>query len=139
VPSPPLIIQPKKKQGRERTAVEGYTMKRRGIKRHRPTREMSPAVIDALNHPLRRQLLRDLHEGSNRSATGLADSIKPALGNIIYHLKVLRDRGLIRQTGSKRNRGAREYFYASVVADNVQVVSILAATAKDDKAMRKRQ
>jgi DNA-binding transcriptional ArsR family regulator len=109
---------------------------KRKIKKH-GTRPMSPALIEALNHPIRRLALRLLHEDLGHSASDLAKSIAAGLSNISYHMKVLYKLGVIRYTGMKQVRGATERSYASQVAENKLALTILAATEQDDEAMRR--
>jgi DNA-binding transcriptional ArsR family regulator len=107
------------------------------MKKHQRQRCMSPGLIYALNHPLRRQILRSLHEEANQSATDLTRSITGGLSVLSYHVKVLRELGVIHRTGSQQVRGTIERSYASVIADNELALSILSATEKDDKVVRK--
>ncbi len=101
---------------------------------------MSPALIHALDHPVRRQVLRVLNgQEENQSPVDLTKFITTYLSSLSYHAKVLRELGVIRQTRVEYVRGATKHFYVSQVADNEQVVSILAETQKDDKEMDKRQ
>jgi DNA-binding transcriptional ArsR family regulator len=111
----------------------------RQLKKHQQQRSMSPALIQALNHPVRRQILRSLHEEANQSSTGLMGSVATGLSNLSYHVKVLHELGVIRRTGARQVRGARERFYASVVVDNELSLSILSATTKDDKVICKQK
>jgi DNA-binding transcriptional ArsR family regulator len=99
---------------------------------------MSPMLIQALAHPVRRESLRLLHQTEEaRSATQLSEHLARPSDNIGYHLRVLADLGVAQQTSSKRVRGATEKFFVSTVADHRQLVSILADTAKDDEWIRR--
>lgn len=115
-------------------------MRKRKLEKHKKGRVMSPALIHALDHPLRRQALRVMNEQEKaQSPVDLTRFIATPLSNLSYHTKVLRELGVIRQTRIEHVRGSTKHFYVSQVADNAQVVSILAETQKDDKELDKKQ
>lgn len=91
-------------------------------------------LLRALNHPLRRRILRMLHEvGEARSPVELHKDLGEPLGNTSYHLKVLRDCNAVVETDSRHVRGAVEHFYASVVANSPSICEILDSTAEEDE------
>lgn len=95
---------------------------------------MSEPLIAALNHPLRRRLLRALHSaGDARSPIQLSKIIGANVSNVDYHVKVLESLGAVAKTGDRQVRGARENFFASKVSGHEQMVAILADTARDDE------
>jgi len=99
---------------------------------------MSPTLIRALDHSVRREALRQLHRIEEaRSATQLSEHLARASENIGYHLKVLADLGAAKQVGTKRVRGATEKFFASTVSEHRQLIEILDDTAEDDEWLRK--
>lgn len=99
---------------------------------------MSPALIHALDHPIRRQVLRVLDkQGQSQSPVELTTLIAAPLSNLSYHTTVLSDLGVIRQTRTEYIRGATKHFYASEVATNKHVVSILKETEGDDRKLHK--
>jgi DNA-binding transcriptional ArsR family regulator len=67
--------------------------------------------IMALNHPLRRQILRAVKEGEVASATALCQRFEMPLSNVSYHVKVLVDLSVLRLVRTRKVRGARERFY----------------------------
>jgi DNA-binding transcriptional ArsR family regulator len=94
---------------------------------------MSPALIHALNHPLRRQVLRLLSkQEAEPTPTGLTKLVSSSLNDLSYHVRVLDDLNVIQQTHIKRIRGSTKHFYISTVADNSLVSQILASTDNDD-------
>jgi len=71
-------------------------------------------LISALNHPLRRRILRKIDEdGGVTSARQLARELGLPIGNVSYHLQVLAKLDVLQQTHARQVRGAREYFYVS--------------------------
>lgn len=94
---------------------------------------MSALLIQALNHPLRRKLLRALHgSGDARSPVQLSKMTGEDLSSIDYHIKILVSMGAAVKTSDRRVRGARENFFVSKVSDHEQMVAILADTERDD-------
>lgn len=99
-----------------------------------PKQPMSGSLIRALNHPLRRRLLRALHrtEGA-RSATQLRTTVHSTVASVDYHLKVLAATEAAAKSGQRRVRGAREIFFVSKVAEHQQMLAILADTEREDE------
>lgn len=94
---------------------------------------MTALLVKALNHPLRRKLLRELHRcGEARSPVQLSKTIDADVTNIDYHVKILASLGAAEKTGDRPVRGASENFFASTVADHRQMTAILADTERDD-------
>jgi DNA-binding transcriptional ArsR family regulator len=54
-------------------------------------------VLAAMSHPLRRRLLDVLHLDGPATASGLAEALGSAVGNISHHLKVLASAGLVEE------------------------------------------
>lgn len=104
-------------------------------KKHTSDRGMSSALIQALDHPLRRRVLRLFNKNTEWSPADLTMSLSAELGNLSYHMKVLSDLGVTRQTRTEKVRGTTKHFYVSVVADNKLVRAILAKTKDDDKSI----
>jgi DNA-binding transcriptional ArsR family regulator len=100
---------------------------------------MTPALIHALNHPARRQILRQLSEsGAERSPSEMAHSAAFTLSGLSFHARVLSELGVTRCTRTQQARGSLEHFYASNVAGNELVAAILLETEGDDGARSKR-
>lgn len=71
------------------------------------------ALVTALNHPSRREILRlllDCDELSPRAASGIMD--KP-LPHVSYHVRVLARTGAVTLSGTRQRRGAIEHFYTA--------------------------
>lgn len=78
------------------------------------------ALLDALQHPLRRQILRIFVErGERLSPLDLSQLTKRSLSDISYHVRVLADLGTLRLGHTKARRGALAHFYdsASIVRE----------------------
>ncbi len=93
--------------------------------------------IMALNHPLRRQVLRVVEEGGTASATELCQRFELPLSNVSYHVKVMVDLGVLELVRTRKVRGARERFYR--VASDRQaswVRVVLEDTRRGDSQVR---
>jgi DNA-binding transcriptional ArsR family regulator len=107
--------------------------------KHQQGREMTPALIHALNHPARRQILRQLSErGAEKSPSEMAEPAAFSLSGISFHARVLCELRVTRCTRTQPVRGAIEHFYASNVCDNELVSAILVETENEDGALRGR-
>jgi DNA-binding transcriptional ArsR family regulator len=92
------------------------------------------ALITALNHPLRRRILRVLVSGESASATDLSERLEVRLGNIAYHMKVLTELKVLWLSGTQQVRGAQERFYRSVLAGKPEwAKTALEQTRKGDE------
>lgn len=66
-------------------------------------------VAEAESHPLRMKILRALRDDFHRtSASSLSKLFQEPLGNIAYHAKVLKERGLLEVVDEIQRRGAME-------------------------------
>jgi DNA-binding transcriptional ArsR family regulator len=82
-----------------------------------PVRLDNHALLNALNHPLRRQILRVMPDGEATSPRELAEWLDEPLGNLSYHVRVLAGCGALELVDEKRVRGTTQHFYrASVTA-----------------------
>lgn len=97
---------------------------------------MTPALIYALNHPVRRQILRLLREPGEASPSEMHQSIGVGLPALSFHAQVLNELGVIHGTRTQQVRGTVEHFYASDVAGNELAEAILRETAVDDRRRR---
>ncbi|HWI96380.1 MAG TPA: helix-turn-helix domain-containing protein [Solirubrobacterales bacterium] len=101
--------------------------------KHQPGREMSPALIYALNHPARRQILRQLREhGTERSPSEMAQAATISLSGLSFHARVLSELQVTRCTRTEPVRGSLEHFYVSNVSENELVATILLETEGED-------
>lgn len=93
-----------------------------------------PELLQALSHPLRRRILRTLHEaGEARSPRELSRVFRAPVSNVSYHVRVLRDKGAIALTDRRPVRGTAEHFYFSVLAENRLAVRLLASSKREDR------
>ncbi|MDX6622659.1 MAG: Helix-turn-helix domain [Solirubrobacterales bacterium] len=97
---------------------------------------LTPPLEHALNHPLRREILRALNRSDRpRTAAELVSACLPATSVTLlnYHAAVLERCDLVRTI---ENEVAGEGFsrhYASSVAEDVQIIAILSATEALDR------
>jgi DNA-binding transcriptional ArsR family regulator len=75
-----------------------------------PTSTADDAVLKALGHPVRRQVMTLIGEGE-ASPKELAARLGVALPNLSYHVAILRDLGLIKVVRETPRRGAVEHHY----------------------------
>ena len=97
---------------------------------------MTPALIHALNHPARREILRQLDEqGTERSPSEMAATTAFSLPGLSFHARVLSELEVTRCTRTQPVRGSLEHFYASNVSANELVAAILLETEGDDRPL----
>jgi DNA-binding transcriptional ArsR family regulator len=75
----------------------------------------TPAHFKALGHPVRHRIVNVLRQ---RPATlgQLASAMGLAKGTISFHMRVLREAGLVRMAGTRHVRGGTEQYFALVSA-----------------------
>jgi DNA-binding transcriptional ArsR family regulator len=78
-----------------------------------------PAFVRALSHPLRAQILNELHE-NRASPSEMADLLDAPLANVAYHVRILLDLKLIRLVKKTQRRGAIEHHYEAVAGFTVE-------------------
>jgi DNA-binding transcriptional ArsR family regulator len=88
------------------------------------------AILKAVGHPLRRQILAILASGE-ASAKELSDQLGLALPNVSYHVAVLRDLGLLELMRETPKRGATERHYRASPKAPAAVWEVLASPADD--------
>jgi hypothetical protein len=97
--------------------------------------QLTPRTRDALSHSIRRQILRALNDSAEpRSPGEIAAMVAPqaSLSVIGYHVHVLASCGSIALTSTRAIQGGVDGLYASSVAADEQVVSVLQATRQID-------
>jgi DNA-binding transcriptional ArsR family regulator len=101
---------------------------------------LEPKVQDALDHPLRREILRVLH--AKKQPCGfmeLAGKLRPfARSQIIYHLRVLEGAGAVFADGTQPALSGRETIYRSALAEDAGALAALEATELPDRKRRQR-
>jgi DNA-binding transcriptional ArsR family regulator len=92
------------------------------------------ALVQALVHPLRREILRVLHEaGEARSPRELTLALGCALPDVSYHVAVLADINVLILTDAGTAGGSTEHYYASAVGDDGGLLLLLIATQGRDR------
>jgi DNA-binding transcriptional ArsR family regulator len=97
---------------------------------------LTPPLEHALNHPLRREILRALNRsGRPGSAAELVDACRPATNVTLlnYHAAVLERCDLVRVIESDVAGEGFGRRYASNVTEDVQVIAILSAAEIIDR------
>jgi DNA-binding transcriptional ArsR family regulator len=75
----------------------------------------TPAQFKALGHPLRHRLVNVLRQRPGTLAE-LTSALGASKGTVGYHLRVLREAGLVRLVGTRQVRGGTEQHFALVNA-----------------------
>jgi DNA-binding transcriptional ArsR family regulator len=65
----------------------------------------------ALSHPLRQRILQQLVERGPASPKQIACALEEPLGNVSYHVKMLREFDCVELVETRQRRGAIEHFY----------------------------
>lgn len=90
--------------------------------------------ITAINTPVRRRILRLLHEANEaRSPAEISKAFRIPISYVSYHVKVLKECGTVVLTDTRPKRGSIEHFYASTISDNSLIVELLEETRSDDE------
>jgi DNA-binding transcriptional ArsR family regulator len=91
-------------------------------------------IIASLAHPVRRKVLRVLHEpGGPRSPSKAAKRLGLPWQTVSHHFTFLSEREIIEMVRWNEVRGAVEHVYESLVADDPLVKEMLRRTEKDDE------
>jgi DNA-binding transcriptional ArsR family regulator len=91
-------------------------------------------LISALNHKMRRQMLRRLDRSEDPlSPAKLSQQMDVPLTNASYHMDVLRKCGASVVVDEQRVRGAVEHFHESKVTDHPGVQAMLEETEAEDE------
>jgi DNA-binding transcriptional ArsR family regulator len=97
---------------------------------------LTPPLEHALNHPLRREILRALNRSDRpRTAAELVSACPPATSVTLlnYHAAVLERCDLVRAIETDVAGEGFSRHYASNVAEDVQIIAILSATEALDR------
>ena len=90
----------------------------------------------ALNHPLRREILRSLHRAKKpQTGTEMVAAVLPetSVSSINYHAAVLEGSDLVRVLDDQVPGEPFNRRYASSATEDVQILAILAATEVADR------
>jgi DNA-binding transcriptional ArsR family regulator len=80
----------------------------------------SPDFLDtrlakALSHPLRPRILQVLQLKGEASPQQVATELGERLGNVAYHMRILKEHGCVEMVRTEPRRGAIEHYYRTVV------------------------
>ena len=73
-------------------------------------------LVRAVSHPLRVEILEALSGDEEQSPTQIAKKLDKKLGNVSYHVNVLRECEVIELVRTRPRRGALEHFFRPVPA-----------------------
>jgi DNA-binding transcriptional ArsR family regulator len=73
-------------------------------------------LAKALSHRLRVQILQRLEEAGEASPNALAQALGEPVGNISYHVRILRDLDCVELVRTETRRGALAHFYRATVS-----------------------
>jgi DNA-binding transcriptional ArsR family regulator len=79
------------------------------------TPPLDEALIKALAHPLRWQIIESLVERGEASPVELARLLDQPLATVSHHVRVLRDLRSIELTRTEQRRGAIEHYYRAIM------------------------
>jgi hypothetical protein len=96
----------------------------------------SPGLVFALNHAVRRGILRVMlnGDGAASSPREVADVLGRPLSNVAYHIRVLADRNAVTLAEVRRVRGTNQHFYRpsnALIASSWAVNALAASEATD--------
>jgi DNA-binding transcriptional ArsR family regulator len=74
-------------------------------------KQLDQRLVKALGHPLRQRLLILLHKYGESSPRELALRSGEPLGNVSYHVRILRENDCVELVRTEPRRGAVEHFY----------------------------
>ncbi len=93
-------------------------------------------LLVALNHPLRRQILRALN-GQSVSPIQLSKTLGEPVTRLSYHVKVLSYHGALKLVRTRAVRGTVEHFYrSSAKTEAGWVQAALLASQSEDQRRR---
>lgn len=99
---------------------------------------LEPKLQDALDHPVRREVLRTLNgDGRSRSVAEIGRALRAfPPGQLDYHLQVLRRSGAVASLPADLGAVQSRARIASSVSDDGRVRAVLRATEKWDRERR---
>ena len=74
-------------------------------------RQLDERLAKALSHPLRQRILQRLNEGGVQSPNELSRELGDPLGNVSYHVRILRELDCVELVRTEQRRGALEHYY----------------------------
>ncbi len=88
-------------------------------------------LIAAINHPVRRRILRAFDGKEAISPVELAERLDVALTTVSYHVRILAGYRALKLVRTKPARGAVEHFYRSMVEAEWALVALQASKRAD--------
>ena len=74
-------------------------------------RQLDERLAKALSHPLRQRILQRLNDAGVRSPNELSRELGDPLGNVSYHVRILRELDCVELVRTEQRRGALEHYY----------------------------
>lgn len=91
------------------------------------------AVFKCLGHPLRVRILGELRGRAVAGPSDLAAELDEELGNIAYHISILRSAGCVELAETQQKRGAIAHFYKLTSLGKLGLEFVSLAAAAEDK------
>jgi DNA-binding transcriptional ArsR family regulator len=92
-------------------------------------------LIKAIDHPLRRRVLRLLGDRDEPlSPAQMAEELDFSLSMTAYHIRILYELRAVARAGRRQVRGALQRFYKSKVKDDPPIATLLEETREVDDA-----
>jgi len=73
--------------------------------------QLDERLAKALSHPLRQRILQRLNEAAIASPNELSQLLGDPLGNVSYHVRILRELDCVELVRTEQRRGALEHYY----------------------------
>lgn len=103
-------------------------------KRDKPDGQWRADLIKAIDHPLRRRMLRLLNEREEPlSSMQMADELGISLSITAYHVRILHELRAVVRAGKRQVRGALQRFYKSKVKADPPIETLLEETREVDE------
>ena len=75
------------------------------------SRQLDERLAKALSHPLRQKILQRLNDNGIKSPNELSRELGDPLGNVSYHVRILRELDCVELVRTEQRRGALEHYY----------------------------
>lgn len=103
-------------------------------KKDKPDGQWRADLIKAIDHPLRRRMLRLLNEREEPlSSMQMAEELGISLSITAYHVRILHELRAVVRAGKRQVRGALQRFYKSKVEADPPIETLLEETREVDE------
>lgn len=104
-------------------------------KGEKPNGRRRADMISAIDHPLRRRILRLLLFGRDEvlSPAQISTDLGVPLGTVAYHVRVLAQLRAIERAGKRQVRGAVQRFFRTTIKEDPPVETLLEETREVDE------